>query len=243
LYRPDHELADVFRRLGSAPLSRQTVRSVVADLAAAATPVLGAAPAISVTVLGHGPSRTAAASGPLALRLDAVQYREDAGPCLDAARRGGPVGTIEVDDARWPVFARALHESGCDSVWSHPLPLAEPAAGSLNLYLPAVAEPAAREMAAALVAGAAVPVANAWLYEEAVRTGDNLRVALESRAVIEQAKGILMERLKVTADGAFEALARISNDTNTKLRDVAQAVVDTGSLPPDGPTRRSPAPR
>ncbi len=86
-------------------------------------------------------------------------------------------------------------------------------------------------------------MANVWLYEEAMRTTENLRAALESRAVIEQAKGILMERLKVTADRAFDTLVRVSNDTNTKLRDVAQAVVDTGSVPPESPTRRSPAPR
>ena len=241
--RPDHDLADVIRRLGSVPLSRQTTRSVVADLAAEATPVLGAHPAVSVTLIGDGPGRTVAASGPPAPQLDAVQYREDAGPCLAAARGGEPLGTVDQEDARWPVFARALREHGYDSVWSHPLPLPQPAMGSLNLYLPAGAEPAVREAAAALVEGAAAPVANAWLYEEAVRTAENLRVALESRAVIEQAKGILMERLKVTADRAFEALARISNDSNTKLRDVAQAVVDTGSLPSDAGTRWSPAPR
>ena len=86
--RPDHDLADVIRRLGSVPLSRQTTRSVVADLAAEATPVLGAHPAVSVTLIGDGPGRTVAASGPPAPQLDAVQYREDAGPCLDAARRG-----------------------------------------------------------------------------------------------------------------------------------------------------------
>ena len=86
-------------------------------------------------------------------------------------------------------------------------------------------------MAAALVEVAAVPVTNVWLYEESVRTVENLRVALETRAVIEQAKGILMERLKITADQAFDALARTSNDTNTKLREVAQAVVDTGQIP------------
>ena len=240
MYRPDHDLADVFRRLGSVPLSRRTVRSIVADLAAEAASLLGAEPAVSVTIVVGGPGRTVAASGQPALRLDAMQYREDTGPCLDAARRGAPVGTVDVDDTRWPVFARSLHESGFDSVWSHPLSLTEPSAGSLNLYLPAVAAAGRRETAAALVAGAAVPIADTWLYEQAVRTSDNLRLALESRAVIEQAKGILMERLKVTADGAFETLARISNDTNTKLRDVAQAVVHTGSLPPDSPTRRSP---
>jgi ANTAR domain len=241
--RPDPDLADVFRHLGSVPVSRQTARSVVADLARVAVPVLGVEPAASVTLVSDGPARTVAASGPLAQRLDAVQYREDAGPCLAAALSGAPVSVVSGRDERWPVFARALKGLGCDSVWSHPLPPGVPAAGSLNIYLPAGVDPDRRDAAAALAEGAAVPVANAWLYEEVVRTAENLRVAMESRAVIEQAKGILMERLKVTADGAFDALARLSNDTNTKLRDVAQAVVDTGSLPPGSQLRRSPATR
>ena len=240
--RPDPDLTDVLRRLGSVPLSRRDLRSAVDDVTDQAAGVLGVPPATSVTLLSDGPPRTVAASGPLALRLDAVQYRDDAGPCLEAARGGAPVGVLSGDDPRWPGFAGALVEAGCDSVWSHPLPLDAPA-GSLNLYLPAGVAPERREAAAALVEGAAVPVANVWLYEEAVRTNENLRAALESRAVIEQAKGILMERLKVTADRAFDTLVRVSNDTNTKLRDVAQAVVDTGSVPPGSSTRRSPAPR
>jgi ANTAR domain len=241
--RPAHDLADLFRRLGSVPVSRQTVRTVVADLAKEAAPVLGVEPAASLTLVADGPARTVAASVPLAKRLDAVQYREGAGPCLEAARGGAPVSTLSGHDDRWPVFARALATARCDSVWSHPLPEGVPAAGSVNIYLPAGVHPDRREAAAALAEKAAVPVANVWLYEEAVRTAENLRLALESRAVIEQAKGILMERLRVTPDGAFEILARISNDTNTKLRDVAQAVADTGSVPPEASTRRSPAPR
>jgi len=223
-------------------VSRQDVRSVVAEVAERAADVVGVPAVTSITLVSDGPPRTVAASSELALRLDRVQYRDHAGPCLEAARSGGPVGVMSEDDARWPGFSAALAEAGCDSVWSHPLPLA-PAVGSLNLYLPSGVDPGRRKTAAALAEAAAVPVANVWLYEDAVRRTDNLRAALESRSVIEQAKGILMERMKVTADGAFDTLVRVSNETNTKLRDVARAVVDTGAVPPDGPTRRSPAPR
>ncbi|MCW2618290.1 MAG: Response regulator with antiterminator output domain, partial [Modestobacter sp.] len=61
----------------------------------------------------------------------------------------------------------------------------------------------------------------------------NLQIALESRAVIDQAKGILMERHKLTPDQAFQALASVSMRTNTKVRDVAEQLVLTGSLDPD----------
>ena len=241
--RPDHDLTDVLRRLGSLPVSRHTVRSVVDSLAEQASDVLGVAPAASVTVLAEGPARTVAASADLALQLDGVQYRDDAGPCLDAARRGGPVGAVSGQGDRWPRFGQALADSGCDSVWSHPLPLDSPVVGSLNLYLPAGVDPDERTTAAAIAEGAAAPVANVWLYEEAVRTTENLRAALESRSVIEQAKGILMERMKLTSGAAFDTLVRISNDTNTKLRDVAEALVRTGTIPPDGTMRRTPGPR
>ena len=241
--RPDSDLTDVFRRLGSVPVSRHSVRSMIGEFADRAAAVLGVVPAASLTLVSDAPARTVAASDPLAVRLDAVQYGEDAGPCLEAARRGGPAGAVGGSDDRWPVFARALVDAGCDSVWSHPLPLQGATAGSLNVYLPEGVAPDRRTTAAVLAEGAVLPLTNVWLYEEALRTSDNLRAALESRAVIEQAKGILMERLKVTADRAFDVLARISNDTNTKLRDVAQTIVDTGSVPPGATPRRSPASR
>ena len=69
-------------------------------------------------------------------------------------------------------------------------------------------------------------------YASARDLADNLQVALESQSVIDQAKGILMERFRITAAQAFEALARVSNETNTKVRDVAERLVDTGEFPP-----------
>jgi AmiR/NasT family two-component response regulator len=74
-------------------------------------------------------------------------------------------------------------------------------------------------------------------YQDARDMADNLQAALESRAVIDQAKGILMERYKLTADQAFQLLAGASMQTNTKLRTVAEDLVLTGQLPgtPGGP--------
>jgi AmiR/NasT family two-component response regulator len=68
-------------------------------------------------------------------------------------------------------------------------------------------------------------------YEDARNLADNLEAALRSRAVIDQAKGILMERFKLTADQAFQVLARASMQRNMKLRDVAEVLVQTGELP------------
>ena len=77
---------------------------------------------------------------------------------------------------------------------------------------------------------AVVPVANRYLYESAVERAAHLQTALDSRAVIDPAKGILMERFKLSADQAFQVLTRVSMKTNTKVRDVAERFVLTGEL-------------
>jgi hypothetical protein len=68
-------------------------------------------------------------------------------------------------------------------------------------------------------------------HRSARKAADNLRIALESRAVIEQAKGILIERHKLTPDRAFEALVPVSMSRNVKVRDIAEHLVLTGGLP------------
>ena len=86
------------------------------------------------------------------------------------------------------------------------------------------------EEVAALIA---VAVANADALARASDAAANMQAAMRSRAVIEQAKGILMERYKLTADGAFALLTNASQRTNTKLRDVAEELARTGLLPGD----------
>jgi AmiR/NasT family two-component response regulator len=114
-----------------------------------------------------------------------------------------------------------------------PLPVHELVSGGLNVYArrAAGAEDQTRELAARFAAYAVVPVSNMYLYESIAERAANLQAALDSRAVIDQAKGILMERFKLTADQAFHALARVSMQTNLKAREVAERLVRTGELP------------
>jgi AmiR/NasT family two-component response regulator len=105
-------------------------------------------------------------------------------------------------------------------------------AGALNIYArkPNVFDEDSRAAATKFAPYAAVAVSNMRAYQDARDMADNLRVALDNRAVIDQAKGILMERYKLTADQAFQALARVSMQTNRKLRDVAADLARTGQF-------------
>ncbi len=232
--RPDDRLPAALLDLGPVPADRP-LPSVLRQVADLAGDVLGAEPAVSVTVVGsEGPS-TVGASSPAAVDLDLVQYRTGGGPCLEAVTTGRlhTVDDAPVED-RWPDLAAAAAAQVLRAVVSVPYPSAEPVAGGLDVYLPRPlrGDPGRRARAERFARHAAVTVANAHLYRRAVEQADDLQLALESRGVIGQAKGILMERFRLTAAQAFDALARVSDRTNTKLRDVAVAVVETGEFPP-----------
>jgi hypothetical protein len=113
-----------------------------------------------------------------------------------------------------------------------PLPVHERVSGALNIYADEAQtyDGPGRAFAQRFATYAAVVVGNMLVYESALDRARNLEVALDSRAVIDQAKGVLMERFKLTPDQAFQALARVSMETNTKVRDIAARVVDTGEF-------------
>jgi GAF domain-containing protein len=176
-----------------------------------------------------------AASGPLARELDEVQYSQGDGPCLQAATTGHVVELVDTTtQERWGPFPRLAAERGCRSVLSFPLPPQELISGGLNVHA-RTSQPLderTRQLAARSAAYAVVAVSNMHLHRSALEQVGNLRAALDSRAVIDQAKGILMERHKLTADQAFTALARVSMETNTKVREVAEQFVATGEWRP-----------
>jgi AmiR/NasT family two-component response regulator len=105
--------------------------------------------------------------------------------------------------------------------------------GALNVYArrPNAFDEDARTAATRFGPYAAVAAGNLYAYQSARGLADNLQKAIESRAVIDQAKGILMERSKLTADQAFQRLARTSMQTNRRVRDIADHLVSTGELP------------
>lgn len=188
--------------------------------------------AASVTLIsGPGP-RTAAHTGPLALELDEVQYAADAGPCLAAAREVRTYAVeLSVADERWPHFTDAARRLGATAFLATPLVAGGRSVGALNLF--STTAGGFGEVDSALVelfcARASVALANTRLYETAVATAEQLTEAMTSRAVIEQAKGILMARGGIDAESAFAALTARSQQDNRKLRDVAADLVATAS--------------
>jgi GAF domain-containing protein len=236
---PDHaDITRAFEQLGRITLADNTMESVLQRICDLAGQLLPGDVSASVSILADDKPETAAFSGDLSRRLDENQYGRGYGPCLEAIAAGRP---LEVDDARtdgrWPDYLQVAQEMGSLSSLSVPLPLHQQQWGAgLNLYARQAHafDDTSRELAGRFADYAAVAVANMHAYEGAVAYAQNLEAALESRAVIDQAKGILMERYKLTADQAFQALARLSMQTNVKVRDVAEHVVTTGELAAPG---------
>ena len=186
---------------------------------------------VSLTVIEDGRARSVVFTGSLAVDLDERQYEAGFGPCLDAAKTGQ---TIVVDsrknDGPYREFARVAGRAGVRHIVSVGMPFGQASIGGLNIYRTAEApySSAFLEYAQVFAGHAAVAVANITSHAKAVNEATHLRRAMDSRAVIEQAKGMIMARDKCTADEAFDILTRISQQQNVKLRDVAQVIIDAG---------------
>jgi GAF domain-containing protein len=177
---------------------------------------------------------------PKVLDVDTMQYTTGQGPCLDAIAQGESVYADDLlTDSRWPTFGPMAAEAGLRSLLSFCL-FGKKTLGALNLYAPIPRAFGATDRAKGLIFAthAGVALAAAGEIEDAtqalaVETArlENLHGALASRQVIGRAEGILMQRELITADQAFDLLRRASQHLNTKLREVAQFVVDTGDVP------------
>ncbi len=174
-----------------------------------------------------------AASGDLPRTIDALQTETGQGPCLDAVFRQRIVRVPSLrDEARWPDFARRAWDAGARSMLSIQLFVERDNLGALNLYGSEVGEFGEESEQVGLLVAAHAAIALSDAQEIS-----NLNAALLSRDVIGQAKGILMERHKLTAHEAFLVLSSASTKTNTKLIEVAEQLAVRGDLA----TRRSPS--
>jgi GAF domain-containing protein len=222
------EPAEAFRRLGRLKLGETDLNGVLDLVAELAKRTIPGAHEVSVTLVAEKDARTAAYTGQLALTLDEWQYREGHGPCLDASVSFATYSLPDMEsEIRWPEIAERALAAGVHSSLSIGLPIHEQIAGALNIY---ATEPEAFDEDAIILgqtfAGyAAVALANAHLYEAQATLAQHMQAAMESRAVIEQAKGIIMGSRRCSADEAFAVLTKLSQDTNRKLRDVATALV------------------
>ena len=185
-----------------------------------------------LTLLERGGPMTAAATSDVALRVDLAQYVENSGPCLDAYRRQVFNRITSTDtEKRWPEFCLAAAASGVHSTLSFPLVVAGDGLGALNLYSDVESgfDEIDERTGAVFAAHAAVALANARSYWRNEELRHNLELALETRGVIDQAKGILIAREGFSADAAFDVLKRASQRTNRKLHEIAQEMVESAS--------------
>jgi GAF domain-containing protein len=218
-----------FEELARITLADHSLDTVMDKIAALTKSTVPGASEVSVTFIERGRPTTVAFTGGLALRLDESQYERGYGPCLDSIAGGQPlhVDSMACED-RWPQWAANAREQGAGSSLSVPVPLQREVAAALNIY--STDEHAfdehSLELASTFAAYAGVALANMHLYEAQGRVAEQLQAAMQSRAVIEQAKGILMGARRISAVDAFNLLIRLSQDTNRKLRDVAQHIVD-----------------
>ncbi len=173
------------------------------------------------TVLQGRFVHSAALSGDIAAKCDAVQEHLGEGPCLESAieQRTIRIDDMDIDD-RWPRFAVAAAGLGVQSMICFQLYVEGFNFGALNLHSSRkLAFDADAESIGALFA------AHAAIAFSSAREEQQIRAALTSRDVIGQAKGMLMERYKLSSQAAFALLSRLSQDTNTKLADLANQVV------------------
>jgi transcriptional regulator with GAF, ATPase, and Fis domain len=178
----------------------------------------------------RGELRVVAASSEAARLLELFQLQNDQGPCLDCFRTGQPVAAADLAAAepRWPRFAPAARQAGFAAVQALPMRLREQVIGALNLF---GARPVALSPAGIRVGQALADVATiSLLHERGVRHSDilneQLQGALNSRVIIEQAKGKLAERLGLDMDQAFTLLRDGARTSNRRLSDLARAFVD-----------------
>jgi GAF domain-containing protein len=226
-------LGALHQELAGVVIVDRELNEVLTEIVQISRRAISGTEATSITLIRQDRGYTAAFDGQMAMDADELQYERGYGPCLDAGRSGEVfvVGDMR-DEGRWPDYASHAAELGVLSSLSVPLPFQGATIGALNNYATrpaAFAEPevALGEEVAAFVA---IAVANAEAAARATDDVENMRRAMASRAVIEQAKGILMERYKVTSEQAFTLLTHASQRSNVKLRDIAEELAATGVL-------------
>jgi GAF domain-containing protein len=223
-------LAGQFAELTRALLSAQTVAGALEQVVHAALAVLPGADFVSVTLRSpDGTFHTPVATHQIAVELDLVQYETDEGPCVACAEPTGPALAYSADladDGKWPKWGPIALNAGVGSVLATTLlPSARPprCTGALNVYSWSAhgLDKADHTTALLLATHASLALAHTQAVEYTELQAEQLRKAIDSRDVIGQAKGILMDRRGITADEAFELLRRMSQDLNVKLAELA----------------------
>ncbi|MFD9324786.1 ANTAR domain-containing protein [Streptomyces sp. NPDC060065] len=192
--------------------------------------LLGASAAGVLLADRDGELRVVAASDEQVRLLELFQLQNDEGPCLDCFHTGAPVAVADLGAAttRWPHFAVQARRRGFGAVQALPMRLRDEVVGALNLFraTPGPFDPAATPLAQALADVATISLLQQRSAHRSTVLNEQLQTALNSRVLIEQAKGKLAERQNIDMEQAFTALRGYARAHNRRLSDVARAFID-----------------
>ena len=183
----------------------------------------------------HGELRVMASSSDRMRALELIEYQNDEGPCRDCLLSGDRVLNIRLDQAedRWPRFAPQAREAGFRMAHALPLRLRAEVIGAMNIFSVELRELSPEDVS--LIQALADAATIGILQERAIKHGTDLagqlQGALNSRVVIEQAKGIVAERRQIDMDEAFALLRSYTRSNRKQLSDVARAIIDRSLAP------------
>jgi transcriptional regulator with GAF, ATPase, and Fis domain len=231
----ENRLAETFVALADTLVSGFDVASLFQDLAGASVELLDVTAAGLMLVDANGRLRVMASSSERARLLELMEIQNDEGPCLDCHRTGQPVlaPDLAAEAPRWPRFSAEARRVGFESAYALPMRLRSDSIGALNLFhrSPDVLTEPTLRLGQALADLATIAILQQRAAQGSVELSHELQTALNSRVIIEQAKGVLAGRLDLDMSAAFDLLRRHALSTQRQPSAVAQAVV-SGELDP-----------
>ena len=239
----EHALADTFVMLADTLVDDYDVLDLFDRLVTASVDLLGVSAAGLLLDDQRGDLAVVASSTEGTRLLELFQLQADEGPCLECVRDGAAVTSEDLSQElqRWPQFAPAALEAGFMSVAAVPMRLRAQVIGGLNLFdaSPGGIDDETRRLGQAFADIATIGTLQRRTIHRNAALAEQLQHALNSRVLIEQAKGVMAERQQVTMAVAFTALRKYARDHNWTITRTAQEVID-GSIDPtpqggDGP--------
>jgi hypothetical protein len=236
---------DAYAALGRIDFRATDVATALATVADLARRSIPGADDVSITLVGPGGAHTAAFTGEPAMTVDEWQYQQGHGPCLAAAAANITATVADMaGESRWPDWADRAIDAGVYSSVSVGLPLRGSVSGAFNVYArkPQAFDDDAIILAETFAGYAAVAMANAHLYDGPDTLAGHTRAAMDSRVVIEQAKGIIMAERRCTADQAYAVLTKVADYSDGDIHDVAAALVASAAPHPPASGRNGDPP-
>lgn len=223
------EVVEAFVALATSLAVGLDVVDLLSELTDQCTALLDVNTAGLLLADSRGNLHVAAASSERAHNLELFQLQREEGPCLDCYHSGQPVAVTDLDEAadRWPQFTAAAAAADIHSVHAVPLRLREMTLGALGLFGTGTGRlnPADLTLGQALADVASVALVTERAAADRDLVVEQLQTALDSRVVLEQAKGLLAERGDLTMDQAFAYLRQYARDHNLRLSDLGSSLV------------------